>query len=510
MKNAVIYARYSSDRQNEMSIIGQIAECRKFAEDNDLLVLQEYIDRALTATSDKRPSFLKMIEDSNEGYFDTILVYQLDRFARNKNDSGYYKKILADNGVKVVSAKEHIAEDSSGVITESMIEAFAEYFSRQLSEKVTRGMYLRADQCKYNGGTLTFGYAIDHDGYYKLDEIKAPIIKEMFERTAQGETAISICRDLNARGIRTTKGNEFSKNSLQNMLRNERYKGIYIFGHERIPDGIPRIVDDDLFDEVQERIGKNAVNRRPAIEDYILTGKLYCGNCKDMMIGTSGTSKTGRSYRYYMCKNAPDKCDKKNVKKEFIEQRVLKICRQSLTDDVINEVVQKTIEQNERDQESPELIRLKTEMKATQGKIEKLVTEIENGTTSPTIASRLAQREDELELIKKQLKKEITKQKHLEPADVRSFLRLLRRGRKEDILYQKMLVHVFIDKIYLYDDRFVIYLKGTDKRFSISEHEAGIVEESLTDTSSNIKDCCPPEFEAPKRYLRGFVLSGSP
>ena len=184
MKNAVIYARYSSDRQNEMSITGQIAECRKFAEENDLIILQEYIDRALTATSDRRPSFLKMIEDSKDGYFDTILVYQLDRFARNKNDSGYYKKILADNGVKVVSAKEQISSDSSGVITEGLIEVFAEYFSRQLSEKVTRGMYLRADQCKYNGGTKTFGYAIDPEGYYVLDEISSPIVKEIFERIA--------------------------------------------------------------------------------------------------------------------------------------------------------------------------------------------------------------------------------------------------------------------------------------------------------------------------------------
>ena len=286
MKNAVIYARYSSDRQNEMSITGQIAECRKFAEEHDLIILQEYIDRALTATSDKRPSFLRMIDDSNDGYFDTILVYQLDRFARNKNDSGYYKKILADNGVKVVSAKEHISEDSSGVITEGLIEVFAEYFSRQLSEKVTRGMYLRAEQCKYNGGTMTFGYAVDPEGYYILDEIKAPIVKEMFERIAQGETAISICRDLNERGICSTKGNEFTKNSLQNILRNERYKGIYIFGHERIPDGIPRIIDDDLFDEVQEQLGKKVVSRRPAIEDYILTGKLFCGYCKEAIIGT--------------------------------------------------------------------------------------------------------------------------------------------------------------------------------------------------------------------------------
>ena len=91
MTNAVIYARYSSDKQNEMSIEGQIEECRKYAEENDLIVLQEYVDRALTATSDKRPNFLRMIDDSRERNFEIILVYQLDRFARNKNDSGYYK-----------------------------------------------------------------------------------------------------------------------------------------------------------------------------------------------------------------------------------------------------------------------------------------------------------------------------------------------------------------------------------------------------------------------------------
>ena len=122
MTNAVIYARYSSDRQNEMSIEGQIEECRKYADANGIIVLQEYVDRALTATSDKRPNFLRMIDDSRDRNFEVILVYQFDRFSRNKNDSGYYKKILADNGVKVVSAKEQIADDSSGVITEGCIE----------------------------------------------------------------------------------------------------------------------------------------------------------------------------------------------------------------------------------------------------------------------------------------------------------------------------------------------------------------------------------------------------
>ena len=118
IKNAVIYARYSSDRQNEMSIEGQIEECRRYAMEHDFVIVQEYIDRAQTATTDKRPNFLRMIDDSEDSGFEIILVYQLDRFSRNKDDSGYYKKILAEHGVKVVSAKEIISEDSSGIITE--------------------------------------------------------------------------------------------------------------------------------------------------------------------------------------------------------------------------------------------------------------------------------------------------------------------------------------------------------------------------------------------------------
>ena len=134
MKNAVIYARYSSDKQNEMSIEGQIEECKRYAASNDLLIVREYIDRAQSAKTDRRPEFLHMIADSEFGNFEVILVYQLDRFARNKNDSGYYKKILADHGVRVVSAKENIATDSSGIITEGMLETISQWFSAQLSE----------------------------------------------------------------------------------------------------------------------------------------------------------------------------------------------------------------------------------------------------------------------------------------------------------------------------------------------------------------------------------------
>ena len=513
MKNAVIYARYSSDRQNEMSIEGQIDECRRYAKEHDLLIVQEYIDRAQTATTDRRPNFLHMIDDSEDGGFEIILVYQLDRFSRNKDDSGYYKKILAKRGVKVVSAKELISEDSSGIITEGMLETINAWFSKQLSEKVTRGMYQRAKQCKYNGGCMTFGYAANDEGFYIPDEVKAPIVTEIFERISEGQTAKSIIDDLNERGIKTSRGKTFGKSSLQKMLRNERYKGIYIYGDVRIPDGMPRLVSDELFEDVQDVLGDKAHHgHRPATEDYILTGKLFCGHCKDLMKGTSGTSRTGKIHRYYTCSNAPKKCDKKNVRKEVLEPIILKTCRDLLTDEVIDSVVAAVEEQNKADQESPALIRIRGDIKNTEKKIEKLLDQIEEGSGSTRIAERLKKREDELDILKKELKKEEARQLKLDPALVRSFLLSLRNYSRDDLTYQKMLIKAFVDRIYLYDDHFTILLSHSGRKGKATKNEVREVERYFDQSGSITAEYGVPtqEHRSDKSSCSFFLTSNIP
>ena len=121
---AVIYARYSSDNQREESIEGQLRDCMQYAEYNDIQVVGSYIDRALSAKTDNRPNFQKMIKDSAKRIFDVIIVWKLDRFARNRFDSAYYKNVLKKNGVRVVSAKESISEGAEGIILESVLEGF--------------------------------------------------------------------------------------------------------------------------------------------------------------------------------------------------------------------------------------------------------------------------------------------------------------------------------------------------------------------------------------------------
>ena len=129
---AVIYARYSSDNQREESIEGQLRECVAFAERSGFTVLQHYIDRAYSAKTDNRPEFQRMINDSQKKLFDVVIVWKLDRFARNRYDSARYKNQLKKNGIKVLSATESISEGSEGIILESVLEGIAEDYYAEL------------------------------------------------------------------------------------------------------------------------------------------------------------------------------------------------------------------------------------------------------------------------------------------------------------------------------------------------------------------------------------------
>ena len=254
---AVIYARYSSDSQREESIEGQLRECAAFAEKNGITVLRHYIDRAYSAKTDNRPEFQSMIKDSGKRLFDIVIVWKLDRFARNRYDSARYKATLKKNGVKVVSATEIISEGAEGIILESVLEGYAEYYSADLSEKVVRGMTDNALKGKFNGGMMPIGYVIDAEQHFRIDPLTAPFVLEAFKRYDGGETISSIMNWLNEQGLTNTRGQKMTFNSVGHILHNRRYIGEFRYRDVIVPDGIPAIVPQDLFDRVQEKLAKN-------------------------------------------------------------------------------------------------------------------------------------------------------------------------------------------------------------------------------------------------------------
>lgn len=269
--NVVIYARHSpGPKQNEHSIEGQLEVCYEFAKRNGYNVIGEYIDRDISGKTDNRPEFLKMIKDSERKQFQGVLVYQLDRFARNRYDSAIYKKKLKKNGIRVFSARENISEDASGILMESVLEGMAEYYSAELSQKIKRGMKTNASKCYYNGGSVPLGFKLvttetltGHNNNkiekkkFAIDEETAPIVQKIFEKYSNGETMADIIRYLNEKNLKTSRGNEFNKNSLRKMLLNKKYIGVYSYNNKEVENGIPSIIDKDTFYKVRDKMLKN-------------------------------------------------------------------------------------------------------------------------------------------------------------------------------------------------------------------------------------------------------------
>ena len=461
--NIVIYARYSSHSQREESIEGQLQTCHEFARANGYIVVAEYIDRAQTGTADNRTAFQQMIADSDRQTFDAVLVYQLDRFARNRYDSAINKAKLKKNGVRVISARENISEDASGILVEGVLESMAEYYSVELSQKIRRGQEMNAQKCLSNGSKAGLGFYVDADRRFQIDLAGAAVVQEIFERYAAGETVTEIINDLNERKIKTAQGKEFNKNSLSRMLRNRRYIGTYIYGKHEVPNGMPRIIEDELFERVQHSLDKNkkAAARTRGAGEYLLTTKLFCGYCKEMMIGYGGTSQNGTVYRYYVCKNKKkNTCHKKVADKWQLEERIIRECRKLLTDKEIERIAVEVAKACEQDYDSSVLKLLNRDLKAADTAIENLWKALEQRQEIEGIQERLGKRNAEKKEIEAQIAIEKNKVVFYTETQVRVFLHSLKSGDLNDETKRRGIINIFLSAIYLYDDKFTIVLNG--------------------------------------------------
>ena len=468
--DVVIYARYSSSNQREESIEAQLAACHRYAKANNYKVIDEYVDRAATGRNAKRPALQKLIKDSESGDFERVLIYQFDRFMRDRYLSQHYKKRLKEQGVRVVSVTQSIGEGAESILTEGFHEAFDEYYSAQLSERITAGQAINAEKCRFNGGSVPFGYRIDDDGFFQIDEETAPIVQRIFKEYAEGRPIADMIRDLNAAGYRNVQGNEYNRNSFKNILSNQRYLGIYIFGGHIIEGGMPQLIDEELFNVVQLRVNENKRPNR-ANRDYLLTGYLYCGECKSLMVGTSGTSKSGNLYHYYACKKALNKgsCHKTSVRKDLIEDLVIAECRKLLTDENIDSIASKVAELCKRElQDDAQIEALQKHERDLKKKIDKLIDRIEDSDLSDLYEERLAERKTELDEVKTQIAEKLRNRVLLDEDEIAFFLTSLRDGSADKPGYRKALVAALINKIYLYDDHLIVHFTTSSKKVKVT------------------------------------------
>ena len=461
MKTAVIYARYSSDNQSEQSIEGQLRVCEEYAQKNDILILDTYIDRAMTGTNDNRADFQRMIKDSARKEWDYVLVYKLDRFSRDKYATAIHKKTLKDNGVKVLSAMENIPDTPEGIILESLLEGMNQYYSAELSQKVKRGMKETRLKGNYQGGGLPYGYKVINRKV-TIDEPTAEVVRYMYEQYSKGAFVREIISALTAKGI-LYKGRPFATNTVYGILRNEKYSGVYYLGDERVDNIYPRIIDDELFHSVRSKIKINTCGKKSVKTVYLFRHKIKCGYCGKPISADTGTARNGEIKRYYKClgrKKYANDCEKTQIPKAYLEQFILdgvikKLESPAMMDSIVENLVKV---QDMLIQENSALKMLTSEKIKVDNALRNLVSAIEQGIISNTTNKRLHELEKQQEDLERQILIERSKMSvKLSAKDIREYY------EQALALEPKMLINFLVKEIVLYNDRIEVFLNNPIK-----------------------------------------------
>lgn len=450
MKTAVIYARYSSDSQTEQSIEGQLRVCKEYAEKNDIVIVDTYIDRAMTGTNDNRPDFQQMIKDSVNKEWQYVIVYKLDRFSRNKYETAKNKKILRDNGVKLLSAMENIPDTPEGIILESLLEGMAEYYSAELAQKVKRGMHETRLKGNFQGGTLPYGYKLN-GRKIEIDETTVEIVRFIFKQYAMGKFVRNIIEELNSKGI-YKNGKPFALNTIYGILKNEKYTGIYRKNNEVYENMFPKIIDNETFEKVRARSKVNHYGKRSIKTIYLLRNKLVCGYCGKPISAESGTTRLGKKINYYKCigkKKYHNGCIKETLRQDILEEYILNIVITELSKPKVQDIMIKRLMDIQNIPKANStlnmLIKSKKQAELT---LNNIMLAVEQGVVNKTTNKRMKDLEQQIEDLERQIlvEKSKTTTKITEEEIRKYYIEAL---KQEPLL----LIEMLIKQIKLFNDK---------------------------------------------------------
>lgn len=470
---AAIYARYSSSAQNDASIEQQIAECEQYAQANKLTVVARYDDRAISGRSDKRPGFQRLLRAADRHEFQVLLAYKSNRISRNMQSALNYEQRLANAGVRVVYCKESFSDDATGRFMLRMMMNMNQFYSENMSEDIRRGMVDSASKGKIVG-SVPYGYRKGSDGRFEIDEQAAAVVREIFNRYIQNEPLADIRRDFNERGLLTRQKRPWSKNSFHGILSNEKYTGVYTFGSVRIDNAIPAIIEKGVYAIAQDKMnGEKIVRKRHrGNEDYILTGKLFCGYCYAPMVGMSGRGKLGKEHFYYACQTRRTKhtCDKQNVRKDELEERVVRIVQTSVLDDkTVVWMTDAIMEASRRFKEQTQLSEYESHLRDVKKQISNLVHAIEMGVAGDEVKERMDELQEEKRQYEGLIAIEKIAVKDYDRLTVLGYFESIKTGDPADKDFQRMVIRDFIKAVYVFDDhlRIVVDFTGKDNIIDI-------------------------------------------
>ncbi len=387
-KTAVIYARFSCNKQREASIDDQLRVCREWCRREGYAIAAEYCDYAISGRTDDRPEFQRMIAGAGES--DIVLVYMMDRFSRGEYDAPIYKRELAKKGVRLVSALEQIPDSPEGIIYEKLLEGLAACESKKTAIRTRRGMEGNALRCKTNGVRI-FGYGKNDEDEYVVDEGEAALVREAFARKINRETTNSIARDFAQRGVRSRAGNPCGYSMVYQMLHNRRYTGRYEWGGIVKEGGMPQIIDEATFMRAQ---GVKGVKQRSNEDwgEFALSGKAICAGCGLSMQGVSGRGRHNVKYEYYKC---PKACGKA-MRREELEGAIVSALRELLQDrEQALRIAHMVVERSDTAEVKARRKQAAESLSAAEKGLKNILNAIEQGIIAPGVKERIAELEEQ-------------------------------------------------------------------------------------------------------------------
>ena len=472
-KTAVAYARYSSAGQRDVSIEQQLADIRAYAAREGYTIIHEFADHARSGFShtDKRTAFQNMLSAAESGTFDTVLVWKVDRFGRNREDSAVYKGRLRRRGVKVIYVMEPIPDGSAGILLEGMLEATAEWYSVALSENVKRGMDDNASRCIYNGARV-LGYECGPDRHYQIVPESAALVRQIYSMCIAGNSVSAIARALNDSGLRNPYGKLWTHTFIYRVLTCEKYTGIYIWKDLRVPGGMPAILDRKTWEDAQAMLQRNIRNKATSNPvPFLLTGKAFCGYCKKPLIGDAGTSKTGKVHHYYACqgKKRRSGCQKKAIRKEQLEDTVINfVFDHCLTGEEMENIAAAVMAAQQKSMEKSPVLAMEKELSEVNRKISNINNAIAEGIWNSTTKVML----DDLTAIAKRLSDSIddvrrTSGRLADHDSVIAFLKKLASRDRSDPKERQHIINTFVNCVYVFDDHLLLVLNAIEGNLQI-------------------------------------------
>lgn len=362
MTRAVIYARFSSEKQTEASIDAQVRACRDYAATRDITIGRVYTDEAISGKGSKtakRAEYQKLLADAKRGLFDLVLVHKYDRIARNVGEHVNLEIRLNENKVRLIAVAQDFGEHKEAKLMRALTWALSEYYIDNLATEVTKGLVETAHKAMHTGGVPLFGYDVIEQKYV-VNELEAEYVRKMFRCALDGVGFTDLLAEMKAAGIRGKRGAEIKYTQVYEILRNERYTGVFLYSPQeeerredrrtkpnaiRVEGGMPAIISKDTYNKVQE-IMKDR-KQTGAKGDYLCSRLVYCGDCGAKMHASSPTRK-GHTYPQYTCSKH---CGIGSVRAELVDEAAKMYLHELLTDEVQTEI-EKALRQYNRTEKS--------------------------------------------------------------------------------------------------------------------------------------------------------------